>query len=62
MFARFDCSSSSSLRSSDGQSRLLDEGSSALQVLQGSIEFLGGWQVVRPDPLPGRLVEGAGLE
>ena len=54
--------SSSSSRSSDGNSSLLDEGGSALQVPQASIELVGYGSVVWPDSLSEWLIGGAGLQ
>ena len=53
--------SSSASRSSDGNSSLLDEGSSASQVPQASAELAGYGSVVWPDSLSGWLKDGAGL-
>ena len=54
--------SSSSSRSSDGNSRLLDEGGSASQVPQASAELAGYGSVVWPDSLSEWLVDGTGLQ
>ena len=53
---------SSSSRSSDGNSSLPDEGGSALQVPQASVELAGYGRVVWPDSLSEWLVDGAGLQ
>ena len=45
------CIDTSSSRSSDGNSSLLDEGSSASQVSQASVELAGYGSVVWPDSL-----------
>ena len=55
-------SSSSSSRSSDGNSSLFNEGGSASQVPQASIELAGYGSVVWPDSLSKWLVSGAGLQ
>ena len=55
-------SSSSSSRLSDGNSSLLNEGGSASQVPQASIELAGYRSVVWPGSLSERLVDGAGLQ
>ena len=55
-------SSSSSSRSSDGNSSLLDEGGSASQVPQASVQLAGYGNVVWPDSLSEWLVGGAGLQ
>ena len=52
---------SSSSRSSDGNFSLLDEGDSASQVPQASIELAGYRSVSWPDSLSEWLVDGAGL-
>ena len=54
--------SSSSSHSSDGNSSLLNEGGSASQVPQASIELAGYGSVVWPDSLSEWLVDGAGLQ
>ena len=54
--------SSSSFRWSDGNSSLLDEGGSASQVPQASVELAGYGNVVWPDSLSEWLVGGAGLQ
>ena len=54
--------SSSSSRSSYGNSSLLNEGGSVSQVPQASVEFAGYGSVVWPDSLSERLVDGAGLQ
>ena len=54
--------SSSSSRWSDGNSSLLDEGGSASQVPQATVELAGYGSVVWPDSLPEWLVDGAGLQ
>ena len=54
--------SSSSSHSSDGNSNLLDEGGSALQVPQATVELAGYGSVVWPDSLSEWLVAGAGLQ
>ena len=53
---------SSSSRSSDGNSSLLNEGDSASQVPQASVELAGYRSVVWPDSLSEWLVGGAGLQ
>ena len=53
--------SSSSSRLSDGNSSLLNEGGSASQVPQASVEFAGYGSMVWPDSLSEWLVDGAGL-
>ena len=53
---------SSSSRSSDVNSSLLDEGGSASQVPQATIELVGYRSVVWPDSLSEWLVDGAGLQ
>ena len=55
-------SSSSFSHSSDGNSSLLDEGGSASQVPQASVEPAGYRSVVWPDSLSEWLVDGAGLQ
>ena len=55
-------SSSSSSRSSDGNSSLPDEGGSALQVPQASVQLAGYGSVVWPDSLSEWLVGGAELQ
>ena len=55
-------SSSSSSRSSDGNSSLLNEGGSASQVPQASVELQGHGSVIWPDSLSEWLVDGAGLQ
>ena len=55
-------SSSSSSRSSDGYSSLLDDGGSASQVPQATVELVGYGSVVWPDSLSEWLVDGAGLQ
>ena len=52
----------SSSRSSDRNSSLLDEGDSASQVPQASVELAGYGSVVWPDSLSEWLVDGAGLQ
>ena len=52
---------SSSSRSSDGNSSLLNEGGSASQVPQAAVEFAGYGSVVWPDSLSEWLIGGAGL-
>ena len=52
----------SSSRSSNGNSSLLDEGGSASQVPQASVELAGYGSVVWPDSLSEWLVDGAGLQ
>ena len=52
----------SSSRSSDGNSSLLDEGSSASQVPQASVQLAGYGSVVWPDFLSEWFVDGAGLQ
>ena len=54
--------SSSSSRSSDGNSSLLDEGGSASQVPQASLQLAGYRSVVWPGSLSEWLVGGAGLQ
>ena len=54
--------SSSSSRSSDGNSSLLDEGGSASQVPQASVQLAGYGSVVWPDSLSEWLVDGTGLQ
>ena len=56
------CLKSSSSRSSDGNSSLLDEGVSASQVPQASVQLAGYGSVVWPDSLSEWLVDGAGLQ
>ena len=51
-----------SSRSSDGNSSLLDEGGSASQVPQTSVQLAGYGSVVWPDSLSEWLVGGAGLQ
>ena len=51
-----------SSRSSDGNSSLLNEGGSASQVPQASVELAGYGSVVWPDFLSEWLVDGAGLQ
>ena len=51
-----------SSRSSDGNSSLLNEGGSASQVPQASVELAGYGSVVWPDSLSEWLVDGAGLQ
>ena len=53
---------SSSSRSTDGNSSLLNEGGSASQVPQASVELAGHGSVVWPDSLSEWLVDGAGLQ
>ena len=53
---------SSSSRTSDGNTSLLDEGGSALQVPQATVELVGYGSVVWPDSLSVWLVDGAGLQ
>ena len=50
-----------SSRSSDGNSSLLDEGGSASQVPQATLELAGYGNVVWPDSLSEWLADGAGL-
>ena len=52
----------SSSRSSDGNSSLPDEGGSASQVPQASVQLAGSGSVVWPDSLSEWLVGGAGLQ
>ena len=52
----------SSSSSSDGNSSLLDEGGSASQVPQASVQLAGYGSVVWPDSLSEWLVDGAGLQ
>ena len=54
--------SSSSSRSSDGNSSLPDEGGSASQVPQASVQLAGYGSVVWPDSLSEWLVGGAELQ
>ena len=49
-------------RSPDGNSSLLDEGGSASQVPQASVQLAGYGSVVWPDSLSEWLVDGAGLQ
>ena len=56
------CTSSSSSPLSDGNSGLLNEGGSASQVPQTTIELVGYGSVVWPDSLSEWLVDGAGLQ
>ena len=51
-----------SSRSSDGNSSLLDEGDSASQVPQASVELVGYGRVIWPDSLSEWVVDGAGLQ
>ena len=53
---------SGSSRSSDGNSSLLDEGGSASQVPQASVQLAGYGSVVWPHSLSEWLVGGAGLQ
>ena len=53
---------SSSSRSSDVDSNLLDEGGSASQAPRASVELAGYGSVVWPDSLSEWLVDGAGLQ
>ena len=53
---------SSTSRSSDGNSSLLDEGGIGLQVPQASVELEGYVSVVWPDSHSVWLVAGAGLQ
>ena len=53
---------SSSSRSSDGNSSLLDEGGSASQVPQASVQLAGNRNVVWPDSLSEWFIDGAGLQ
>ena len=55
-------SSSSSSRSSNGNSSLPDEGGSASQVPQASVQLVGYGSVVWPDSLSEWLVGGAELQ
>ena len=52
----------SSSCSSDGNSSLLNEGGSASQVPQASVELVGYGSVIWPDSLSEWLVDGAGLQ
>ena len=52
----------SSSRSSDGNSSLPNEGGSASQVSQASVELAGYGSVVWPDSISEWLVDGAGLQ
>ena len=54
--------SSSSSRSSDGNSSLLNEGDSASQIPQTAVELAGYASVVWPDSLSEWLVDRAGLQ
>ena len=54
--------SSSSSRSSDGNSSLLDEGGSALQVPQATVQLAGYGSVVWLESLSEWLVDRAGLQ
>ena len=51
-----------SFSSSDGNASLLDEGGSASQVPQATVELAGYGSVVWPDSLSEWLVDGAGLQ
>ena len=51
---------SSSSRSSDGNSSLLCEGGSTSQISRAAVELASYGGVVWPDSLPGRLVERRG--
>ena len=53
---------SSSSRSSGGNSSLLNEGGSASQVPQASVQLAGYGSVVWPDSLSEWLVDGTGLQ
>ena len=53
---------SSSSHASDGNSSLLDEGGSASQVPQASVQLAGYGSVVWPDSLSEWLAGGAGLQ
>ena len=55
-------SSSFSSRSSEGNSSLLDEGGSASQVPQPTVELAGYGSVVWPDSLSEWLINRAGLQ
>ena len=57
-----EIASPSSSRSSDGNSSLPDEGGSASQVPQASVQLAGYGSVVWPDSLSEWLVGGAGLQ
>ena len=59
---RATLSSPSSSCLSDGNSSLLDEGGSASQVPQASVQLAGYGSVVWPDSLSEWLVGGAGLQ
>ena len=61
-FWNFFFLASSSSRSSDGNSSLLDEGGSASQGPQATIELAGYGSVVWPDSVSEWLVDGAGLQ
>ena len=62
MIAFLHKSSSSSSRLSDGNSSLPDEGGSASQVPQASVQLAGYRSVVWPHSLSEWLVGGAGLQ
>ena len=62
VYAQYLCVSSSSSCSSDGKSSLLNEGGSASQVPQASIELAGYGSVIWPDSLSEWLVDGAALQ
>ena len=53
---------SSSSPSSDGNASLLDEGGSASQVPQATVELAGYGSVIWPDSLSEWLVDGAELQ
>ena len=61
-FSGYREKSSSSSRSSDGNSSLLDEGGSASQVPQASVQLAGYGSVAWPDSLSEWLVDGVGLQ
>ena len=59
---RQSLSQGSSSRLSDGNSGLLDEGGSASQVPEATLELASYGSVVRPDFLSEWLEDGAGLQ
>ena len=59
---RDGCGSSSSSHLSDGNFSLFDEGGSASQVFQATVELVGYGSVVWPDSLSEWLVDGVGLQ
>ena len=56
------CKNDSSSRLSDGNSSLLDEGGSASQVPQATVELAGYGSIFWPDSLSEWLIDGAGLQ